>query len=136
MKKHTLSLAISALLLAVAGNAAACTFSWRHFGDDAVDKRIKEQIGAAVTDAYCSKYGKSAEIVVITDNYTTSTTALGHATVGLRKKGSDKMVRTRRSSFRLKDGNFVVAVGYDLAAQAAIDAVMDLMSDLDAYKPE
>lgn len=136
MKKQLLSLSVLALFAGVAGNVAACTFSWHHYGDDSVYKRIKEQIGSVVTDDYCAKYNKGYEIVVITNNYMSDRESIGHASVGLRKRGTKDVPIARMSGYRSEKGNFVVSKSYDLATQAAIENLMDLMSDLDGYKPK
>ncbi|MGV3468130.1 hypothetical protein [Limnobacter sp.] len=120
----------------VIGNAnAGCKFSWHHYGDESIKERIGKKIGAEVTDAFC-KYAKKYEIVIMTSNFTNQTLALGHATVGLRKKGTDIVPLVRMTSYRSADGNYVMAYGYELASNAAIDGVIEVMADLPRFVPE
>lgn len=127
MKKLLLASAFLALSLTNVA-ATACTFNWQHYGNDEVYKRIKTQIGSAVTDEFCNKYNKNYEIFIMTNAYTNTQLSLGHATVGLRKRGDKGVPTERRSSYQSESGNFVIAKGYELAAGAALDTLKDIMS--------
>lgn len=129
-------LRIAALFMALQGLAAsanACTFSWYSYGDDGIKSRVAQKIGDVVSDRYCKVFNKDYEIVVIFDAYATSTMSLGHATAAIRKRGSKELPAKRMSAYRSDTGNFTHAYAKELAANATIDALTEIMDDIDAY---
>lgn len=115
--------------------AAACTFHWQHYGNDEVYKRIKAQIAEVVTTQYCEQFNKKYEIFIMTSAYTNSQASLGHASVGLRKRGDQGVPAKTRGSYQSEAGNFVIAKSYDLAASTALDTLKDIMSAPAQYAP-
>jgi hypothetical protein len=101
-----------------------------------VHERIAKKIGEVVTDEYCNKYNKKYEIVFFTDAYTNETRSLAHVAVGIRLRKTQNTPVNRRTAYSFKDGNYVIAKAYDLAAEKAIDNLMDIMSALDEYVPK
>lgn len=135
MKKKLLGSTLIALSL-LSSTAFGCTFSWQHYGNPQVFKRLESQIGRAVTDEYCNKYNSHYEIVVISDTYTNNQETLANVSIGFRKRGSNEVPVKRWSGYRSQKGNFVIAKAYDLAAAIATDNLMDVMSALDDYIPK
>lgn len=134
MKKWLIGASLVSLL-AFSGTAAACTFSWQHYGDPETFKRIEKSIGSVITNEYCKRFNSKYEIVIITDAYTNGNESLGNASVGFRKRGSTNVPVTRWSGYQSEKGNFVVGKGYDLAAAVAVNNVRDVMSALDKFIP-
>ncbi len=120
----------------LSGSAWGCTFSFHVYGPTPVNERIAKKIGEVVTDEYCNKYNKKYEIVFFTDVYTNETRSLAHVAVGIRSRKTEDIPANRRTAYSFKDGNYVIAKAYDLAAEQAIDSLMDVMSTLKEYVPK
>lgn len=127
------SIVLAPLVLSMAGAASACTFSWHHYGATQVQALLKERIGEKVTDSYCAQFNKDYEIVLVTTTYQNTDETLSHVIIGLRKRGSDKMLTQYRSGYTRESGNYVVSMKYRLAASRALDVLMDVMSDPGSY---
>jgi len=110
-----------------------CTFRWNHYGAEQTFARLEKSIGSKVTDQYCQRYNKTHEIVVVTHEYGDSQRTLAHVFVGLRLRNSKGYPAKNFSAYKFENGNFVVAKRYEMAADLALDTVMDVMSDLDSY---
>ncbi|WP_374580594.1 hypothetical protein [Pseudoduganella sp.] len=129
MRKYLLG---AALTLA-AMNASACTFSWHTYGDNAIRSRMEDKIGAHVPEQYCKKFNKDHQIVVQFNAYTLSNMCVGHAIVSLRKRGTTTLQVNTRNSV-ITDTNCRTSGGAnELAAQASLSALDDLMSELDTW---
>lgn len=128
------SIVLVPLVLSMAGAASACTFSWQHYGAPQVQALLKERIGEKVPDSYCAQFNKDYEIVVMTTTYQNTEETLAHVAIGLRKRGSEKMLTHYRSGYTRESGNYVVAMKYRLAASRALDVLMDVMSDPGSYQ--
>lgn len=127
---------IAALFIALQGLAAtanACDFIWINYGDDGIKERVAAKIGDVVNDRYCKLFNKDYEIVVMFDAYSTSTLSLGHATAAVRKRGTKAFPAKRMSAFRSDLGNYTQVHAKELAATATIDALTEVMDDIDAY---
>jgi hypothetical protein len=74
-----------------------------------------------VTDEYCKKYNDKYEIFIATSFYMNKDESLGHAIVGLRKRGTDNYPSKSMSAYRRKAGNFAIGLSYDLATTAALE---------------
>lgn len=131
--KGKFSLMLGAALASLVTSAGACTFSWQHYGDEQVFKKLQQGIGAKVTDRYCQTYNKTHQIVIWTDAYNNPQRTLAHVAVGLRKRGTKDIIANSFTAYRFEDGNFVVGRKYEMAAALALDTLMDVMSDLDSY---
>lgn len=130
MKKQFAAITL-AVLSTVPASAFACSFNYSIYAAESISKRITAQIGKYVTNEYCQKYNKEYQIVIIAQGYMTETLSVGHSIVGLRKRGSNVYPANARSGFRSKEGNHAVSVSFDLAAQTAMDNLIDVMSDMD-----
>jgi len=116
-------------LFTVCGSALAnCTFHWEHYGNAQVYKIIDQNIGNKVTDEYCAKLNKTHEIVIITDAFNDVRRTLVHVAVGFRKRGSNDYPIKNLSAYKFEDGNFVVGKKYQMAADLALETLMDAMS--------
>lgn len=76
------------IAIALPSISSACTFTYSHYGDDSIKKRIDKVIGPKVTAEYCNKYNKNYQIVLITHSYMNTERSIAHAIVGLRKRGT------------------------------------------------
>ena len=114
-------------------SAYACKFTWRHYGNHQVLEIIRETIGDKITDEYCQKYNSKYLIFIHTVEYANSQETAVQATVGLVKRGSNDFPSKNRNNYYRETGNFVVGYGYKLSANNALNAIMDLMSDLENY---
>ena len=138
MKTRSFAIEFFMFLCATAGISAAhaeCNFRWHHYGDEGVRARIAEKIGAAIPDTFC-KYTNEYELVLITADFSNSKMSQGFATMGLRKRGSNEIPARRHNATRWETGNFTAAYAKDLTANAAIDAVTEVMDDIPAYLPK
>lgn len=127
-------LAAGLALIAMCGTASAgCNFKWTHYGANQTYKLIDPKIGSKVPDAFCERLAKTHEIVIISDAFHSPTRTLAHVVVGLRKRGTNDVPKTRSTAYKFEDGNFVVGKSYDMAASLALDTVMDVMSDMDTH---
>lgn len=125
---------LGAFLSIAAVNASACTFSWQSYGDDAIRERLSTKIGSHVTDQYCNKYNKTHQIVVQYNAYTLRNMCVGHASVSIRKRDTKTMQVTTRSAVVTDTDCRTSGGANDLAAQASLNALDDLMSELDTWK--
>ena len=126
---------IAMATVAGAAEAQACTFQWHGYGENGIKERVSQKIGDIVTNRYCNLYNKGYEIVLIFDSYSNATQSVGHATAGIRKRGSQEVPSKRMSAYRSSNGNYTQAYAMDLAARSSIDALTEIMDDIDAYVP-
>ena len=131
MKKFIFSAFVAATMSPAI--SAACTFNFHVYGDSSIRDRIKVEIGNKITDEYCLKYNKKYEIVILVSSYASSNLALGHAVVGLRKKGTKDVPAKNHQGYWTKQGNHAIGVAHDMAASIALDYVADVMSDIPSY---
>lgn len=123
----------TALTLA-AMNASACTFTWHTYGDNAIRSRMEEKIGSHVPEQYCKKFNKDHQIVIQFNAYTLNNMCVGHAIASIRKRGTETLQVNTRNAV-ITDTNCRTSGGAnELAAQASLNALDDLMSELDSWK--
>ncbi len=129
MTTITKSLMAAGWLLLAGTASAGCTFSWHHYGDNAVRDLINPEIGAQVPDTFCPHKDR-VEIVLITDALQGRDGCFGSAVGGLRKKGSDAMI-TKRTSYLVNNVQCSnTEEARRMAKDAAISVVKDLMTNL------
>lgn len=129
MKTITRGLIAASCLLLTGVASAGCTFSWHHYGDNAIRDLINPEIGAQVPDAFCP-YKDLAEIVLITDALQGRDGCFGYAVGGLRRKDSDAMI-TKRTSYLVNDVQCSnTEAARRMAKDAAISVLKDLMTNL------
>lgn len=135
-RKNNFIAKLPLIFMVVSGASFGCTFHWHDYGDTEIHKRITNKIGEHVSDEWCKKYNDKYELFIITDHFNDSSASLGVGSVGIRKIGSNSTPINRQSGYRYEQGNYVVGESYNLASQATIDALDDLMSALDSYIPK
>lgn len=133
MKYKALLTSIAVFFAFSATASADCTFRWTHYGADQTFNRIEKSIGSKVTTDYCERYNSTHEIVIVTHEYGNNERTLVHVLAGLRPRNSKTYPVKNFSAYKFENGNFVVAKRYEMAADLALDTVMDVMSDLDSY---
>lgn len=136
MQKNTVVLALLAATLLGSGSAlAGCRFSWHHYGDSAIRDRVAQSIGTHISDEYCAKFNAGHEIVLQFHSYQMKNSqCVGHAIAAIRKRNSDVLPVQNFSSV-VTDGKCnTFGQANDLAAEASLSAVDNLMSELSTYK--
>lgn len=124
---------IAVALFSMSANAG-CQFSWHSYGDKAIHNAVERNIGRYVTDHYCNKFNARHEIVMTFDAYTLRNMCVGHASVSMRKRGT-KTQQQRRFTQVVADTDCRSFDGArQLATEAALDGVKDLMINLNDYK--
>lgn len=132
MKK---TLAVLALCMLFQGTAnAGCRFSWYSYGDTTLRDLVDQQIGGHIPDAYCEMYADKYQIVVQFNAYTLSNMAAGHAIVGIRKKGSKVLPVENYSILSTDTKGRTAGAANNLAVDATLSALDNLMSELRSYK--
>lgn len=131
MKKTLITLALSSFLL---GNANACNFDWSHYGDDNLRDMIASQIGYHITEEYCLKFNQKNELFVMFNAYPLNNMAAGHATVGIRKRGSKETPVRTYSHITTDIAGRTLGEAKTMALRATLYAIDDLMSELGTYK--
>lgn len=132
MKKTLAALALGCLLQANAN--AGCRFNWHHYGDNTIRDLVAEKIGAHVTNEYCTLFGDKFEIVIQFNAYTLPKMVAGHATVGIRKKGSKAVPAQTLTMLATDSDGRTSGAANNEAVRATLAAVDNLMSELRTYK--
>ncbi|XLZ70079.1 hypothetical protein ABT364_26685 [Massilia sp. SR12] len=125
---------LGAILSVAALNANACTFSWHTYGDDAIREKLSAKIGAHVPDQYCNKFNKNHEIVLQYNAYILRNMCVAHAIASIRKRGTETLQAKTRSAVITDTECRTSGAANDLAVQASLNALDDLMSELDTWK--
>lgn len=112
---------------------AGCKFNYTVMGSDAVKSRIDKQIGRHVSDAFC-KYASNYTIFIHAESYVLKEHVVGHALVGIRKTQGPKVVPSQIKSAVIVDKqNITMGNSYDIARDAAMNAMDEMMSDLPSH---
>lgn len=120
-------------LLALSASAAACTFSWHHYGKAATLPVIGQELEKVVTDDYCQRYNKTHELFVMTEEYQGSERFLVHVTVGMRKRGTGVVPSPRGAGYQFVDGVVSDVRQREMTAALVSERMQEVMSNLDGY---
>lgn len=131
--RKALAVLITGMVLAGSANAA-CKVGWMLYGDPQLMPLIQPHVANHATDEYCAKFAERYELVLITNAYVQRDDVVGHAAVGIRKKGSRAVPVQRKSDLLTDRGVVTQAAANRAAVDATFAAVDELMRELHAYK--
>jgi hypothetical protein len=132
MRKHLHCTVLLVAGLFTSSAWSGCQFSWSHYGSNEIRNIVRKNIGSEIPDKFCP-YAKDYEVVIVFDSFMGSNGCTGYATAGLRKNKSKKMVIRRSSRTRYDTSCSTYEYSVELAADAAVQAVGDVMTSMDDH---